>query len=305
MVKRLKDIGFGLSSTKNVKRFITEDGRFNIDHVNKKSMFQSTYSYLIRITWIAFFGYVLLAYILVNTLFAVAYVGLGMEAISTYHSPSFFENFFNAFLFSSQTITTVGYGVLSPSGTAAGILASFEALVGLLSFSFTTGLLYGRFSKPKTLISFSRNFLIRPFENKSALMIKVMNTSRNILIKPKVDVTLILHKSENGYYKPEYFNLNLERKTIIYLPTTWTIVHVIDEESPLYNLSKSEIADLKAELVVLFSYYDDAFNNEIYDVKSYVHEDLKMNKKYTKSYGYGEDGKLMVDHSMIDDLEKL
>ncbi|WP_456867351.1 ion channel [Galbibacter sp. BG1] len=305
MVKRLKDIGFGLNATKNVKRFITEDGRFNTSHINRKSIFESTYSYLIRISWISFFGYVLLAYILINVLFALGYVFIGVNDISAYESPYFIDNYLNAFLFSSQTITTVGYGVMSPSGTASGILASFEALVGLLSFSFTTGLLYGRFSKPKTLISFSKNFVVRPFRNKRALMIKVMNTSRNILIKPKVDVTLILHKLVNGYFQPEYFNLKLERKTITYLPTTWTIVHEIDEESPFFNLTKEKIEEYKAEIVVLFSYYDDAFNNEIYDVKSYLYRDLIIDKKFTKSYGYGEEGRLVIDHSMLHDVENL
>ncbi|MCF8714618.1 ion transporter [Joostella atrarenae] len=305
MVKTLKDIGFGLNATKNVKRFITEDGRFNINHVNKKSMFESTYSYLIRISWISFFSYVLLAYIIINSIFAIGYVAIGVDDISIYKSPNVFANFLNAFLFSAQTITTVGYGVMSPSGTLAGILAALEALIGLLSFSFTTGLLYGRFSKPKTLISFSKNFVVRPFKNKRALMIKVMNTSRNVLIKPKADVILILHKEVNGYFEPEYYNLKLERRSITFLPTTWTIVHEIDEESPFFKLTENNIAQAKAEIVVLFSYYDDAFNNEIYDVKSYLYSDLIIDKKFTKSYGYGEEGAIVLDHSMLDDVEKL
>ena len=86
------------------------------------------------------------------------------------------------FFFSAQTISTVGYGVIAPKGILAGLLSSFEALVGLLSFSFITGLLYGRFSKPKAKIKFSKNLVIREFEGERTLMFRVMNKRTNLII---------------------------------------------------------------------------------------------------------------------------
>jgi len=121
-------------------------------------------------------------------------------------------------------------------------VSSLEALIGLLLFSFITGLLYGRFSKPKASIKFSDSIILRDFNLTKALMFKLVNNRKSIMVKPKVSVTLSLSEANNkGAFVNTFYALKLEHQSITYLPTTWTIVHEIDDESPFFKFSKEDI----------------------------------------------------------------
>ena len=148
MAKKVKDPGFGYKSSKNAKDIINDDGSSNVLHVNRKKNINDLYTYFVDISWLQFFLLIILAYTVLNVFFGLIYLGIGIEQI-TKPKGNFFEDFLNGFFFSAQTLTTVGYGGIAPNGITANFIAAFEAMIGLLSFSFITGLLYGRFSKPK------------------------------------------------------------------------------------------------------------------------------------------------------------
>ncbi|MBB1489810.1 ion transporter, partial [Oceanospirillum sp. D5] len=117
---------------------------------------------------------------------------------------------------------------MSPSDMASGIVSSIEAFIGLMFFAFTTGLLYGRFSKPKAAIRFTKHLVLNQLKEHNALMFRIENDRRSTMIQPKVTVTLTLsRKNKKGEYVNDFYNLELERDNINYLPTTWTIVHEI------------------------------------------------------------------------------
>ena len=171
MGKTIKDPGFGGTSSKHAKRLIQTDGTFNILRLNSSSQFLDTYHYLISISWLKFFLFSAVAFFVVNTIFAVIYLLIGVEQIAT-ATGNVYKDFLNAFFFSSQTLTTVGYGAMSPTGILSGFLASFEAFLGLSMFAFLTGLIYGRFSKPKSAIRFSKNIVLRDFNLTKAIMFR-------------------------------------------------------------------------------------------------------------------------------------
>ena len=126
------------------------------------------------------------------------------------------------------------------------------------------------------------------------------------MIKPKVSVTLSLSEENNkGEFNNAFYALQLERESIRYLPTTWTIVHEIDENSPFYKFSKEEINKLTGELLVMISYYDDSFNQEVHQLHSYILNDIKIDYKFIRAYYYNEEGKMVLDYKLLNSIESL
>ncbi len=303
MAKILKDPGIGYRSNTNAQRIIV-NGQSNVKHINRERTIDDLYAYLISITWLRFFSYVLLGYIFINLLFAILYLLIGIQEFQS-STGSLAKDFIKLFFFSAQTITTVGYGAIAPKGLMAGLLSSFEALIGLMSFSFITGLLYGRFSKPKAKIQFSKNIIIRDFEEGKALMFRVMNKRTNLMIEPELNVIInITDKDENGEFKRSFYKLSLERNKIMYLPTMWTVVHKIDKKSPLHKYTNDELLNLEVEIYLLFKYHEEAFNQTLYQLHSYDFSRLKVNQKFGPSYTFDEEGYTLIDHDKFDDLIK-
>lgn len=299
MAKKIKDPGIGLSSDSQVQRFIEPDGSFNIKHVNRKTSISRSYNYLINISWSKFFLWVLFGYILVNSIFASVYIMVGISAIAS-PTGNGLKDFLNAFFFSAQTITTVGYGAMSPKGMVFGVLSSFEALIGLLSFSFITGLLYGRFSKPKSSIRFSEHMVLRDHKGTDAIMFRLMNRSTNVMIRPRIEVTLSLsQKTDDNKYINNFYSLTLERKQITYLPTTWTVIHVIDDLSPFREFDRNKLSELQGEVLILVSYYDEAFAQEVHRIHSFVLKNLKIDETFVPAFYYDKNGKTVLDHDKL------
>jgi inward rectifier potassium channel len=302
MTKKIKDPGFGYQSAKNAQNIINKDGSSNVIHINKRRSLDDLYSYFIEISWIKFFILILLVYTLINVLFGLIYTLIGIEEI-TKSTGHFFTDFLNGFFFSAQTLTTVGYGGIAPHGITSNIIAAFEAMIGLLSFSFITGLLYGRFSKPRAAIKFSDKLILRAFKGKRAIMFRLMNSRKTVMIEPKISVTLSITDKETKEKK--FYKLKLERDAIMYLPTVWTIVHEIDEESPLYNFTNQQIEELNAELYLLLQYHEESFAQNVYQIYSYHFSDITSDVKFTTSYRFDEDGYTILDHDKLSEVEKL
>lgn len=305
MAKKVKDPGFGYSSSKNLKEVINKDGSSNVVHLNRKFNISDLYVYCIDLSWGKFFLLIMSAYTVLNICFGLMYVAIGIEQI-TLASKSFLNDFLNAFFFSAQTLTTVGYGGISPVGITANFIAAFEAMLGLLSFSFITGLLYGRFSKAKAALHFSENLLIRDFKEGKALMFRLMNSRKTVMIEPEIKITLsISEQNEEGVYKRNYFSINLERDKIMYLPTIWTVVHEIDATSPLYKYSNEEIKNLDAELYILVNYHEESYSQKVYQVISYDFSKIEFDVKYVRSYSFDEEGYTVLDHQKLSQVESL
>lgn len=305
MAKKVKDPGFGYNSKQNAKDIINDDGSSNVLHVNRNRSINDLYTYFIDISWFQFFALIILAYTIVNVIFGLLYVGIGIEQI-TKSKGTFIEDFLSGFFFSTQTLTTVGYGGIAPEGILANFIAAFEAMIGLLSFSFITGLLYGRFSKPKANIKFSDNLILRKFKNERAIMFRLMNSRKTVMIEPEIKVTLsITEKDEKGTFKRNFFTLNLERNKVMYLPTIWTVVHQIDENSPLFKYSNKEIQNLDAFIYILVNYHEQSFAQQVYQIYSYDFDKLELDVKYVPSASFDEEGYTVLDHDKLSEVEKM
>ena len=303
MIHKIKDPGVGNASAQYAKRMLKPDGSFNLQYQNKPRKFSEAYHFLVNISWFYFFSLSFLVGFFINALFAVIYLLIGIEEITAL-SGSPVQNFFNAFFFSTQTFTTVGYGALAPQGWLSGVVASIESFLGLMLFAFVTGLIYGRFSKPKSAVRFSEHLILRDFKAHRALMFRLVNNRKSVMIQPKISVTLILsQQNDTGEYENNFYLLKLERDAIDYLPTTWTVVHELDEESPLSNYSNSEIKQLHGELIIMMSYYDESFNQEVHKIHSYVLKEVKVDFKFVKAQNFNPEGALILDYDLFDAVE--
>lgn len=178
-------------------------------------------------------------------------------------------------------------------------------MIGLLGFSFITGLLYGRFSKPKAIIKFSEHLVVRGFKEHRAIMFRLMNRRKNMMIEPEVTVTLAISEwvEVKKDYQRRFYQLKLERDKIMYLPTMWTIVHELDDQSPLSKYTNEELKELDAEMYILLQYHDEAFSQKLFKIYSYKLSQLQVDKKFVPSFVFDEEGNTLLDHSKLNELE--
>jgi inward rectifier potassium channel len=261
----------------------------------------SFYHSLVSMSWTKFFFLILTGFFLVNILFAFIYLQIGVEHLTGVDGRTTFEKFSEAFFFSTQTLTTLGYGRVAPIGIAASTIAAIESTMGLLSFALATGLLYGRFSKPSAKIKYSYHAVIAPYRDMNGFMFRVVNPLDNQLIEIEVSVTLSIKKSDSALR--DFFTLELERSKVNFLPSTWTIVHPINSSSPLYGISEKQLLEKDAEFIVLMKAFDETFSQTVYSRSSYKANEVKWGEKF--AYVIEQDGKgTSVDVSRIDETEK-
>jgi inward rectifier potassium channel len=118
---------------------------------------------------------------------------------------------------------------------AASAVSSLEALAGVLGFAVATGLLFGRVSRPSARIGFSQNMLVAPYQGGASLQFRVVNQRSNSLMELEARVMLMTVEMSAGQPRRTYTLLRLEREQVMFFPLTWTVVHPIDADSPLWG----------------------------------------------------------------------
>ncbi len=305
--KPVNDPGLGQRfSKRTAQKIINDDGSFNVKRIGSGSFLNDIYHYLLHLTWGKFILLVLAYYGVANLLFASVYFYIGVEHLYGANNESVMDEFLSSFFFSAQTFTTVGYGGISPKGISASVAAAFEALFGLMSFAFITGLLYGRFIKPTAKILFSENALISPYNGDGrAIMFRVANKRKNELIETSATVMMMtVDKTSDGYSR-NYTDLELEIDAIKFFPLNWTIVHPIDENSPLYGKGKDFFESHDVEFLVLIKAFDDTFSQTVYARYSYKWDEVVWGAKYLRPFYLDDDGRVVMDLADLNNYEKV
>lgn len=278
--KEQVELGFGTKDYKESVRFLNRDGSVNIKRKSSDRFSGfDIYHWLITISWTKLIVLILISYVFVNTLFALMYYFIGANQFGGIILTTGFENFLQLFFFSAQTLTTVGYGHIYPNSSMVGTLAAIESLIGLMGFALATGVLYGRFSKPKADIEYSEYAVVAPFKDATAFMFRVANRKQNELIESECQVNFAINNPETN--KREFFNLQLQLSKINFLAISWTIVHPIDEKSPLKDLSQKDLMDGDAEFIILLKAINDTYSQTVYSRFSYKANEVIWGAKFT------------------------
>lgn len=314
LIKRFKNLrseentGFGARSSDT-------GGRFYSRVANKANVVKRGVNILDRYSWYhtmlglsrwKFLLLIFTVYMLINLIFAGIYFAIGTEHLNGVNHGSTLKNFSEVFFFSTQTFTTVGYGRISPVGFATSFVATFEAFLGLLSFALATGLFYGRFSRPKAFIRFSDNAVIAPFKDGTALMFRIAPYKNNDLAELKAEVTLAMQVEENGKMVNKFYDLELQFSELNALASSWTIVHPINEKSPLYGFSESDLKNTKIEMLAFIRGFDTIFSNTVMTRYSYISNEIVWGAKFKMMFYPNEDKtRTILDLGKMNDIEKV
>ncbi len=301
------DLGFGTQAVVKNQRLLNQDGSVNIKRKGLSAFDTSNnYHTLITMSWRKFWLMVLSGYIIINLIFTFIYLGLGAEHLNGSEGRTTMEHFFDAFFFSAQTISTVGYGHMSPSGIPTNSVAALESMMGLLTFALATGLLYGRFSRPTAKIVYSKNILISPYgDNGLGLMFRLANKRRSSLIDLQVELNFSYNEDVDGKPVRRFVQLELERKRVSLLSLNWTVVHPLDEHSPLKGVTYDDLEKAEANFAVLLKAFDDTFSQTVHSRTSYQYDEIVWGGKFKPAFARDELGQMVLDLSKISAHEEI
>lgn len=295
-LKDNNDTGFGGNPDNYGGRFVNRDGSFNV-RKEGVSFFQrfSLYHTMLNMPSWKFFGALFTFYLSINFIFGCLYFFMGITQFVGVLAATRWQLFKELFFFSTETFTTVGYGRVNPIGDTANSVAAIESMLGFLSFAIATGLLYGRFSKPKAFLIFSKHALISPYRDGSALMFRFAtykdhHTMTNVDIK--VNAALLIE--ENGKMVYKFYELNLERNHVESLPMNWTVVHPLTTESPLYDYTREDMKKADLEIYVSVRAFDDVYSNLVQQRTSYTYDEILFGRKFVQMYRESDDGKTTI-----------
>ncbi|MEI7801105.1 MAG: ion channel [Bacteroidota bacterium] len=282
----------GFSNNAQRNRAINEKGEFNVKNFGLP-FFRSyeIYNHLITMSWRKFSVMVFIGFLIINSFFATIYFLIGANHFPGMDLTSESTKCLDAFFFSAQTLTTVGYGRISPHGFWASSVAAIESLVGLLSFALATGLLYGRFSRPQAKILHSAIALMAPYKiTQRGLMFRIANMRRNILNEVEASVTISMMVDETNGPIRRFYPMELEAKMIRFFPLSWTIVHPINEKSPIYAWTKEDLEKADVEILVYLKAYDETFSQNVHTRFSYRHDEIIWGAKFIRNFEINQAG---------------
>ncbi|MEB3294904.1 MAG: ion channel [Synechococcales bacterium] len=278
------------------------DGRFHIEGLGAwYSYWRDPYHLMLTIPWSGFLGCLAGAYFLINSLFAGLYL-LDPDGVANMPTPGFL----NAFAFSVQTFASIGYGAMHPVSAYAHLLVTLEALVSLLSIALVTGLCFARFSKPTARVIFSRVAVISRHDHAPMLMFRMANQRRNQILEAELRVCLLRDEiSAEGEFMRRLYDLKLLRSRTPSLTLTWTVMHPIDEDSPLYHCTPESLEKTHAQLLVSLSGVDETVTNMIYARHAYVTRDIFYDYRFVDMLHLASDGHRYMDYTSFHEVERV
>ena len=258
------------------------------------------YHFLLTITWLQFLIFISLTYLIVNIIFALAYLAGGDDAIANARP----ESFVDAFSFSVQTMATIGYGAMYPNSLYAHILVSIEVLLGLLGVAMATSLMFARFSRPTARVLFSNVAVISKYNDLPTLMFRVANLRHNWIVEAQLKVSLLLPEetTAEGYTMRRLYDLPLVRSQTPFLALTWMVMHHIDENSPLFYLNEETFFQGEYKLLVNLTGLDGTLSQTIHASQIYMTKDIFWNHRFVDVVKINSDGNDYFDDRQFHDI---
>lgn len=300
----INDPGTGARYDSPPGRLINKDGSFNVTRIGAGGNLRNLYQSLVSLGWPSFFALVVVSYFGLNLIFSILYFWIGTDQLTFPANSNFHSSWLHAFFFSVQTFTTVGYGGIAPIGLEANFVAVFEAFTGLTFFALATSLIYGRFSRPYMKLRYSEKAIIAPYQGNTALMLRFANARKNVLINVEAKVFLSFVFKKDGKWERTYYNLNLQLKHIEFFPLNWTLVHPIDQDSPLWGWKEMDFVAKGTEIAVQINGYDDTFSQVVHSRNSYTSDEIVVGAEFLRPYEVDEKGRTVLHLNKLSDFKK-
>ena len=262
------------------------------------SYWRDPYHLLLTIPWTGFFLLICSSYLAINTLFAFAY-WFGGNCIANAKAGSFIDVFF----FSVQTLASIGYGVMYPSTLYANIIVTIEAMIGVMGVALMTGLAFARFSRPTARVIFSRVAVITQHEGMPTLMFRTANQRRNMILEAQMGVYLMRDDiTLEGESMRKIYDLKLVRNQTPSFSLSWTVMHIIDESSPLYGMTSELLSQTHGLLVISMSGIDETVAQVVHARHNYSANEILWNYKFVDIIYHTPDGHRYFDYTHFHDV---
>lgn len=302
-----RDLGFGAKvAQENRLRFLNRDGTFNVKRTGLRRFYSlNLYHILLTMSWTRFLGLVLLLYFFSNVVFGFLYAVLGDGSLVDTSESPITNIFLRGFFFSVQTFATIGYGTIHPLGLIPNLLVTIESYYSLIANALITGVVFARFSRPTAKIIFSETAVVAPYRGINGFMFRIVNSRENQLIEVKAQVLFARFVEKNGKPTRRFDLLKLERDNVSFFPLGWTVVHPIDEDSPMFNMTESDFEKSDAEILILLNALDETFAQTVHTRSSYKLSEIKFGYKYSNIYNKTElNEPISIDIRKLSKIEK-
>jgi inward rectifier potassium channel len=287
-----RDLGFGsIVAGRSRQRFLNPDGSFNVERTGLPFFTSlNVYHTVLTMSWPYFLFVVLLLYFMSNVVFGLFYAVIGTDALVDTSGDPVQSVFVRAFFFSVQTFATIGYGTIHPVGVVPNLLVTIESYYSLLANALITGVVFARFARPTARVVFSQVAVIAPYRGHTGLMFRLVNGRSSQMIEVEAKVMFARFCDEDGKHVRKFDELELERRKVAFFPLSWTVVHPIDEDSPLFGMTEADLHRSDAEILILLSATDETFAQVVHSRTSYKAEQIRVGSKFISIYNEMRDG---------------
>ncbi len=264
----------------------------------KLSPHEDFYHWVLTLSWRAFFVWVTVAFLITNLVFGTAY---SLAPNSVANASDFLDNFF----FSVETLTTIGYGEMTPVGRLGHAIMTVEALVGLVATASITGITFARLARPTAKILFSEKAVVATRNGVPHLMFRMANWRRNQIVEAQLAViVLVVETTREGETMRRPITLKLVRDRNPVFLLSWTAMHAIDADSPFYGDGALEkLRAMKAEIYLSLSGLDDTLAQTIHTRYRYSLDDIVYNARFTDVLTIRDDGVRVIDFDRFHEVE--
>jgi inward rectifier potassium channel len=257
------------------------------------------YHIAVSLTWPQFLATLLGLYLTVNLLFATLYTLVPGSVVAARRG-----NFFDAFFFSFETLATVGYGEMYPGNFYGHLVACAEIACGVAFTAIITGLTFVRFSRPKAKFIVADSPVVSRYNGQPTLMLRVGNGRPGLMADVTAQLNVLLSETtlEGTVFRRSH-SLTLIRNHLPILPLAWTIMHLIDESSPLYGFDSARLVKTDARLFLSIKARDPSLSAEVYDMRGFRPEDISFGMRYVDAVSVADDGATVLEMDLISTIE--
>jgi inward rectifier potassium channel len=287
---------------KHYAKITNRNGKLEVEGLGAwHSYWRDPYHLMLTVPWIGFAAIVSVGYILVNVIFALLYLA-GGDCLEGAKPGSFLD----AFFFSVQTLASIGYGVISPKTLYANIIVTLEAIASLLAIAVVTGLAFARFSKPTARVIFSDVAVITPHNGVPTLTFRAANKRSNFILEARVIVDFLIDEvTKEGEFFRRFYELKLLRQRTSSFNLAWTIMHPIDESSPLYQMTPEMLINGRALIVVSLVGTDETVAYTINARHNYSAQEILWNYRFANMITTKPNGDGCLDYRQFHSVEPI
>lgn len=276
------------------------EGRQFVAHGVDIKFFHDIYHYAMTSSWPVFFATFASLFVAMNFVFATLYA-LDSNGIANLY-PS---GFWGAFFFSVETLATVGYGDMHPQTLYSHIISTIEIFSGMSGIAMITGVMFARFSRPKSKILFTKHPVTHRHNGEHVLSIRIANTRFNIISEASAKLRLLRVETTAENVKfVKIIDLPLKRDQHPMFSLGWNLFHIIDEHSPFYHHSIKDFEDLQASLILSIDGVDDTTSQPMRARHIYSWETFRFNHRYKDISRHDNHMTSHLDYSMFDEIEE-